>query len=165
VHLHEFEPPRSFTPVVDHSVAIHLECLPSVLVTAGEKPAPADSVTPPPLQSHPPSVPEPQRSSPSELATDSSLVAIEALPRRSPPGLSRPVLGTMPHTRTDAGRQLPRAYVARRRSSPRSVPRQSASRSVDSAKEMTERRRLGWIVIAAGGLAVGLGLAWLIFTL
>jgi hypothetical protein len=162
VRLRELEPPRSFTPVVDHSVALELDGVP-VPVNAIEQTAPIDSGAPPPLPSPLRPTPESQRSTPSELATDSSLVAVEALPRRSPPGLARPVLGTMPHARTDAGRQLPRAYVARRRSSPRSVPRQTASRPVDAAKVVTERRR--WIAIAAGGLAVGLGLAWLIFAL
>jgi hypothetical protein len=163
--LRELEPPRSFTPVVDHSVAIDLDGPPPVPMAAAEDPSLSDSAATPPLPLPPHSTPEQTpRSTPSELVTDSDLVAVEALPRRSPTGLTRPVLGTMPHARTDAGRQLPRAYVARRRSSPRSVPRQTASRPVESAKEGTERRRLGWIAIAAGGLAVGLGIAWVIFT-
>ena len=166
VRLRELEPPRSFGPVVDHSVAIDLDGPPPMPVTPAEPTAATDSAAPLPLPVPPSPAPEqPPRSSPPELTIDSDFVAVEAVPRRSPPGLARPVLGTMPHARTDAGRQLPRAYVARRRSSPRNVPRQTPSRPMDAANEGTDRRRLGWIAIAAGGLAVGLGLAWVIFAL
>ncbi|MDB4906982.1 MAG: hypothetical protein JWO05_1766 [Gemmatimonadetes bacterium] len=43
--------------------------------------------------------------------------------RRSSPGIGTPraVLGAMPLSRSEDGRQLPRAYVARRRSSPRGM--------------------------------------------
>ncbi|MEX2154804.1 MAG: hypothetical protein WD825_15790 [Gemmatimonadaceae bacterium] len=150
--VREHEPPRALAPVVDHSLPLALDS-----VSPGILPAP------PPLESipgatilppRPPSVPD--------LAPDPLPVAVEAIPRRrSPPGLTRAVLGIMPQARIEAGRQLPRAYVARRRSSPRGL-RESAVRHVEPpTAPRAEAPGIRWFMIAAIGVAVGLVLAWI----
>jgi hypothetical protein len=75
----------------------------------------------------------------------------------------------MPLAKTDAGRSLPRAYVARRRSSPSSVRRIDATLRDDRAAGMTpvaspepstdEWKR--WAVVGTLGLIIGLIAAWL----
>jgi hypothetical protein len=68
----------------------------------------------------------------------------------------------MPQARIEAGRQLPRAYVARRRSSPRGL-RESAVRHVEPpTAPRAEAPRIRWFMIAAIGVAIGLVLAWVL---
>ena len=145
------EPPRALSPVVDHSMRLALDGPP---LSAG--PPVAREVDPAPKAMD-------QRSSqPPEVTLEAAMIGADPVTRRrSPPGLSRPVLGAMPLRRSEAGRQLPRAYVARRRSSPHGL-RQSSVRSEGPSAPQPERRqpRLAWIV--AAGVAIGLGIALLL---
>jgi hypothetical protein len=150
--VREHEPPRAFAPVVDHSLPIALES------------GPPQISAPPPLESiHRSAIPLPRPPSVSDLAPEPLPVAVEAIPRRrSPPGLTRAVLGIMPQARIEAGRQLPRAYVARRRSSPRGL-RESAVRNVEPpTAPRAEAPRIRWFMIGAIGVAIGLVLAWVL---
>lgn len=177
-NVKELEPPRAFAPVVDHSLPLVLESTlpivvpPAVTRSAPELPPSEASHSPPPFApapelrlspaptsplppSHPPS-PPPLSVAPAE----SEVVAVDALSRRSPPGQSRAVLGTMPHARTETGRQLPRAYVARRRSSPHGL---RAVRRAEAATAATVRNaRTRWAIVGAAALGVGLLLTWLL---
>lgn len=150
--VREMEPPRALAPIVDHSLKLPLDrSLPKSAVETYRAPPAAQ----PPLPELPAALEAPP--APAQLA-------VETIPRRrSPPGLTRPVLGTMPQARTDTGRQLPRAYVARRRSSPRGV-RESAVRRVEppTAPREVERRSRWWVLVGAIGVALGLGIAWLL---
>ena len=183
--VRELEPPRAFAPVVDHSVPLALDgTLPlelPVVVMRKESdlspatdpsqssppyaPAPPLSLSPQPLS--PPLPPPPLMSPPPSplsvspaAASESLPVAVEAVARRTPQGQSRAVLGTMPQARTEAGRQLPRAYVARRRSSPRGLRAVRRSGPVTAAATRSARTR--WAIVAAATLGAGLLLAWLL---
>jgi hypothetical protein len=134
--VREQEPPRALSPVVDHSIPLALDRVP---------PAPARSSGGAPdskgVASH------------SEMAvgavSDAAPLAVEAVTRRkSPLSTLRPVLGATPLRRSE-GRQLPRAFVARRRSSPRGL-RQSSMRVGTSRFG----GRLRWIWVAAAGAAI-----------
>lgn len=149
--VREQEPPRALSPVVDHSLRLALD---------GPPPSPGAAVA---RQVEPRTKTADQRSSQSpDVPPEPALIGADAITRRrAPPGPSRPVLGTMPLRRSEAGRQLPRAYVARRRSSPRGL-RQSSLRGEGPSAPPPERRqpRLVWIV--AAGVAIGLGIALLL---
>ena len=137
--VREHEPPRAPSPVVDHAVPVALDAdLPRVRVAA---PAPAR-------------VSAPVEAAPvAALATVSapSPAPVESIRRRSPPGLPRPVFGAAPRTSRADGRVLPRAYVARRRSSPRGM-KSISSEPRASQPVASPRERLWW---AAGGLIAG----------
>jgi len=91
----------------------------------------------------------------SEPIDEASLVAADiGGRRRSPPGMSRAVLGTMPLSRAEGGRHLPRAYVARGRSSPRGV-RQSNLRPEAPSASAPETRSAHWMWFVIMGLVVG----------
>jgi hypothetical protein len=149
--VREHEPPRALSPVVDHSLRLALD---------GPPPSPG-----PPVAKHvepPPRTADQRPSQSPEVTPEPALIGADAIPRRrSPTGLSRPVLGTMPLRRSEAGRQLPRAYVARRRSSPRGL-HQSFVKGEGPSAPPPERRqpRLVWIV--GVGVAIGLGIALLL---
>jgi hypothetical protein len=139
--VREHEPPRAPGPVVDHDLRITLDA---------EARAP-QSATPAVLL---PSDPESAVESTPSVAP----VALEVAPRRrSSSGVTRAVLGAMPHARMEGGRPLPRAYVARRRSSPPGV-RESGIRREVKRIQITGVVR-AWI---AAGVLAGLGLAWLL---
>jgi hypothetical protein len=147
--VREHEPPRALSPVIDQSIHVDLELPPPTSVRAIPVVPPIDPVVPgaPPLP---------------ELTPEPALITVEPVPRRrSPPGLARPVLGTTPLRRSAAGRQLPRAYVARLRSSPRGL-RQSSLRNEEPGVPLADGQRKRWIIVAAVGVAVGLGLAFLV---
>jgi hypothetical protein len=120
------EPPRASIPIVDEQAPIELELAvpaapraPIDVIAAGHAPLPAAFHTPPrgfdesslghrisPVRGFAP-VPDPRQ------------------PRVSSPGtasVSRPVVGTVPIARDPEGKSLPRAFVARRRPSPRATP-------------------------------------------
>jgi hypothetical protein len=147
--VREQEPPRALGPVVDHSVGLALDgSLPRVLPASTP---PVDGAAPPERAS---TVAE-------AVVADAAPMAIDATARRrSSPAQNRAVHGVMPHTRVDAGRQLPRAYVARRRSSPRGI-RKSTIRGEGFLTDRLGRRAL-WILGATVGIAMGLGIAWLL---
>jgi hypothetical protein len=69
----------------------------------------------------------------------------------------------MPIARSDAGRQLPRAYIARRRSSPRGFRESVLKGEPSSGPSIDHRRR--FLVAAATGVVVGLAIAWALFSI
>ena len=148
--VREHEPPRALSPVVDHSMSLALDAEPAMFtrfaMPAGALPRVAEPALTPDGGAQPVTAPAP--------------VAVESR-RRPSPGITRPVLGTMPQTRTDAGRHLPRAYVARRRSSPRGLRESAISRAeAPTAPRSIPRSR--WIIVGGIGVAMGLALAWLL---
>jgi hypothetical protein len=149
------EPPRAATPVVDQEIQI---------------PISADDVQ------SPEPAPEPTHVNGNGVTDtggtpEPALVAAGPLPRRrSPAGSVRSVLGTMPVSRGE-GRQLPRLYVARRRSSPRGV-RQSTMRPMPAetlpaeATAVPRAKRAGeppapWLIVVLG-IVVGVLLTLLL---
>lgn len=155
------EPPRAPSPVVDHDVALDIDvaviqslsdhtqapATPHHLVTAH-----SPSVTAPVSASPPSGVAGPAvgfaAASPAEtLAADSSRV-------RSSVSGNRAVIGAMPQSRS-AGRHLPRAYVARRRSSPKGIRQSGVRRQIDVMGPFHERRPIPrWLWIAGMALAL-----------
>ena len=144
----EHEPPRAPSSVVDHGVPVVLDAeLPRARpVTAGVAVAmAARTSTATAKPAGPPSPPA---------------LPVEPPRRRSPVGLPRPVLGAAPRSSRPDGRVLPRAYVARRRSSPRgmkTIPGDPIGTPLSPA-----RPQWWW---AAAGLLAGLVLALLAFLL
>lgn len=157
------EPPRSPGPVVDHDLSVDLE----IAVSSPGQESELDDVVASPI------VPDSRSLAPhtaevaaaEEKASESELgtVALDVR-RRSPIATPRPVLGSMPLTRTErgAGRHLPRAYVARRRSSPPGL-RKSWLRADDSSTA-TRALRSRWTWIAVIGLVSATLLALLLAT-
>jgi hypothetical protein len=116
------EPPRATSAVVEEKAPIELDShIPAVSRT------PVDVVA---ISSNPTHVPATALPPGGELSFDHrispargiSSVAEPRPPRTSNPAMQRPVLGVVPVSRDVGGRALPRAYVARRRPSPQSVP-------------------------------------------
>lgn len=138
----EHEPPRAPGPVLDDTVRVSLDAaLPAEAAATRATPVTAGG-------------------SQGTVSEDDVAItnppATEPPRRRSPAGTRKSILGGMPHARTDVGRQLPRAYVARRRSSPKGTRTQQQT---SRAAELLARR---WPYIAAAGMGVGLVLAWLV---
>jgi hypothetical protein len=139
------EPPRASSPILDHSISIAIER------------SDVFSQQVPHLSDAPPPHVEPRRvSAPvAELEHAEELPApVATAPRRSPPGTNRAVLGVMPQARTEPGRQLPRAYIARRRSTPRNLKALGSRHS--GATASTRQTRLWWWLVI-GLLVVGSG--------
>lgn len=116
------EPPRSTTPVVEEGAPIDLECpVPAVSRTPNDVLAIPSGEIPsrPFLAPSPGSTPFGHRISPVRGLTPVSDLRQS---RASSPVNPRPVLGAVPVTRDVEGKSLPRAYVARRRSSPKGIP-------------------------------------------
>jgi hypothetical protein len=146
--VREHEPPRAPSPIVDHAVPVVLDAelprirrsapqpivasaIAEVALSASRSSAPIATVAPPPPPTEPPR-------------------------RRSPTGLPRPVFGAAPRSSRPDGRALPRAYVARRRSSPRGM------RTIPGDGGESDgglRGRLWWTV---GGVIAGAGLVILL---
>lgn len=145
--VRDHEPPRALAPLVDHSLPVGLDA---------EEPRVGSFPTP---RRHSPAAVR-QRAEPAEALVAATPVAVEVPRRRSPPGIPRPVLGVMPRARTETGRQLPRAYVARRRSSPRGT-RVDPLLENSASPSVAPPSRPRWIWIGAG-IAAGLGLSWLL---
>ena len=163
------EPPRAPSPVVDASIG--------VLVDVEMPPLPAPAMETAPIDQEAESEAAESEGEPVLVGADPSLR------RRSPAGSTRAVMGTMPLSRADSGRQLPRLYVARRRSSPRGLRQstirreapsatpvaESAPRSVPVREAARDWTRLvaadsprAWMVIALVGLAAGVLIALLL---
>lgn len=116
------EPPRATTTVVEERAPVELDL-----------PVPAASRTPVDVTAVPPAEPgsRPMPTPPTGVMALGHRVSPvrglsmppEARPaRQSNPGMARPVVGAAPVTRDGKGKSLPRAYVARRRSSPKGLP-------------------------------------------
>lgn len=118
------EPPRSATSVVEEHAPIDLD-----LVIPAAPRSPIDVVArpnlTPALKTASPPTSQPALTPPlgSRVTPVRGLAAIgEQRPQRvSSPVNPRPVLATLPVSKDGAGKSLPRAYIARRRSSPRGV--------------------------------------------
>jgi hypothetical protein len=138
------EPPRATSPILDHAITIEIE----------------PSTSPPfvPVSAPAPPLPEPTESEPTtEVEPGEAILTVAATAlRRSTSATSRTVLGVMPQARTEPGRQLPRAYVARRRSTPRSVRALGARNSGPIPANLTRGWRL-WLVIGLLVIASGIG--------
>jgi hypothetical protein len=120
------EPPRATIPVVDEQAPIELDLAvpaapraPIDVIAVSAGPAASSANTPPrgfeasslghrisPVRGFAP-VPDPRQSRVSSPGT---------------PSPSRPVVGAVPIARAPEGKTLPRAYIARRRPSPRATP-------------------------------------------
>jgi hypothetical protein len=143
------EPPRAASPVVDETVPVELELpLPASPRSAIDIVAPPSSALYAPTSPQPPLadehvVEEARRAEdevdawwrpPSRLPESGSSTQGQ-LPRRHSPtrGIARPASGTLPTARDASGRQLPRTYVARRRSPGRTGRALSVDAPVESA--------------------------------
>jgi hypothetical protein len=146
--VREHEPPRALGPVVDHSVSVNLE---GALAAAPTIPARTE---PPPSPA-----PEPVMVGNGDIPVPAPVPVEIGSRRKTTPGSTRAVLGVMPQTRLEPGRQLPRAYVARRRVSPRGV--RKASLRDEIVSDMRSRRAL-WVLGGGVGMAIGIGIAWLL---
>jgi len=139
--VREHEPPRAPGPVLEAHVRVALD---------GEVPDAGTDAAEPAAPTGDPPVTAPVAVG----ARDEPAAATNR--RRTPSGSRRSVLGGMPQARADAGRQLPRAYVARRRSSPRGL------RATRARAEIGAVVAGHWPWIAAAGVAIGVLLAWLV---
>lgn len=161
------EPPRSPAPVVDHDATLDLGT--SGAPDSGWEPLPgAEPVRlPVPVSSERAEAPTPVLAP--AAATEAreepgfamAAVAAEPPARRSSSSSSRAVVGAMPQARS-SGRQLPRAYVARRRSSPRGL-RQSGVRRQEELLGSTRFPRVrGWTATLLAALLVAVIALWLL---
>lgn len=118
------EPPRASTPVVEEEAPIDLD-LP--VPAASRTPVEVVAVPPNPSLSRPVVTP-PSGAMPlgHRISPVRGLTSVpEARPPRpsGPVGVARPIVGgNVPVARDGEGKSLPRAYVARRRSSPKGIP-------------------------------------------
>ncbi len=117
------EPPRASTPVVEEQTPIDLD----LAIPAASR-TPVEVVAVPPNASAPRAVAAPSASTMplgNRISPVRGLnpVAEPRAPRPSGPVSTRPVVGgNLPVARDGEGKSLPRAYVARRRSSPKGIP-------------------------------------------
>ena len=116
------EPPRATTPVVEEQAPIDIEQIipatprtPVDVIAVPPNATPAKPVAAPPTGMFPPLG---HRISPVRGFTAEGDART---PRVSMP-VPRPVLGSLPVARDVEGKSLPRAYIARRRSSPKGIP-------------------------------------------
>lgn len=137
--VREHEPPRAPSAVVDHRVRVAV-----------------DVATPLPASARP--TPDPGGPGVAERAAVAARAdAAAASPppesarRRSPPSLPRPVFGAAPRVSRADGRILPRAYIARRRSSPRGVPTVPAAPEPSAARSGS--RSPDFILLGTGVVA------------
>lgn len=139
--VREHEPPRAPSPIVDHRIPIVLDAelaRSKVLQPAAVSAGATRRVTP---------------ASPIPVAT---ILPPEAVRRRSPAGTPRPVFGAAPRNSRSDGRALPRAYIARRRSSPRGMKSvEPAALGEQPPRAIPFGVRVAWI---GGGLIAGAGL-------
>lgn len=116
------EPPRATTPVVEEHAPIELDLpIPAAPRTPVDVAAvSAFDARPKPMLATPTNAaPLGHRISP----VRGTQAIVEPRPmRNSVQASARPVMGALPITRDGEGKSLPRAYVARRRSSPKGVP-------------------------------------------
>lgn len=146
----DLEPPRALSPVVDAPTVASLQ-----LDATQPSPDSAPAGGAPLADRGGGRVESPPNGAPVLVA------AVAPPPRRTPVGESRALLGAMPLTRRDRGRQLPRAYIARRRSSPRGLIATRSAETVDRDQLAMRRRRLTIAAVGVLGLIAGLVLAWI----
>lgn len=147
--VRDLEPPRSPTPVIEEDVP-----LPEDLVARGGGSRAANVPETPPLRT----VPREVEVVASEAARP-AVAVLDELPQGEPArprstGANRVVVGAMPQLRA-AGRPLPRAYVARRRSSPRGLRQSGVSRQLSVLETPWFTSRWLLIAVAVGVVAIG----------
>jgi hypothetical protein len=155
------EPPRATTPVVEERAAIdlqlHLPALSRSPIDVMAVPAGCTSAQLP--ASVPPAEPAlGRRASPVRGVVT---LVDPRISRPSGPVSARPLVGTVPHSRDVDGRSLPRAYVARRRSSPKGI-RAVSTQSASGVRAMPDRpQSIPWSIrprhvlyLAAAAIAV-----------
>jgi hypothetical protein len=163
------EPPRAASPVVDHDVALGVDIVTAPL--SGERAHASHSrrqagAASPGGSTQAPTLPE-SAASTTSATTFASVVAPPAQDsrRRSQAGNNRAVIGAMPQSRA-AGRQLPRAYVARRRSSPKGIRQSGVRRQIDVMGPYRDQVTIpkwvwfagvGTLVVAVGTVLMVLG--------
>jgi hypothetical protein len=120
-HVVALEPPRATSPVVEERTPIDLDLeVPAVPRTPVDVVA-VSAATPSTHTATPSSGIETVAANPPQTARPTAPNAEVRLPRLSTPVVPRAVLSAFPRARDFEGKALPRAYVARRRSSPRGV--------------------------------------------
>lgn len=154
--VREMEPPRAPSPVVDHDVELPRDDggfpfrpgaasghpgVAARAAVASAAPSPSDAL---------PAAAVPPRASPPAVVAVTDDPALEPTRRPSPRSSTRVVMGAIPQAR-GSGRALPRAYVARRRSSPKGIRQSGIHRQVPVAAPAGLRVPL---LIAAGTLLV-----------
>jgi hypothetical protein len=149
------EPPRAPSPVVDHDVDLVID------IVTGPPNGERAHASPPSRHGvaavDSPAILEPedpQRPAQAMAATAASALGHAPLDdqrRRSPAGSNRAVIGAMPQSRS-SGRQLPRAYVARRRSSPKGIRQSGVRKQIEVMAPYREQRATPtWIWFAGIG--------------
>ena len=128
------EPPRATAPVIDESAPIDLD-LPIPAVPR----APVDVVSTPATSHTPPGATPPHGLDAVGNRRAGNVPPDQRPGRLGTPTVPRPVMSGVPVARDVEGKALPRAYVARRRSSPRGVtvelpPEESAASRADQVR-------------------------------
>lgn len=154
------EPPRAPSPVVDHDIELALD------VIAGPQPGEPVAARSGDSRHALPPTPSSTEETPTHTAGGADeapeLVALvvaapasaDSARRRSPTGTNRSVLGAMPQSRS-SGRQLPRAYVARRRSSPKGIRQSGVRRQIDITGPFKDEPAVPrWAWLAGAGVAI-----------
>jgi hypothetical protein len=147
------EPPRASMPIVEEQAPIDLElAVPAAARAPVDVSAALAHVSPVrgvPVVAAPAPV-TPHRFSP---VRGLPVISEVKLPRSSGALNQRSVLGTAPITRDGEGKPLPRAYVARRRSSPRGIPAIAIS---DHPLQSPPPRPSRTLVKSTGDVSIGL---------
>jgi hypothetical protein len=142
VRLHE--PPRAPSPVVDHDVELGVDIVTipesherahaaptrTVMTPGAPIPAPTAPAVPIALTGEPPEQSVAMRAPAANATAAVASPPQEDARRRSATGNNRAVIGAMPQSRS-SGRHLPRAYVARRRSSPKGIRQSGVRRQIE----------------------------------
>lgn len=158
--VHSLEPPRAPSPIVDHDVELPMEIvtIPAARESAHVPRSPAREVATSMVPGATARRPEPAASGMKQQAHSMALSGVDSAPqdarRRSPAANNRAVIGAVPQSRS-SGRHLPRAYVARRRSSPKGVRQSGVRRQIDVMGPYRDRPAVPkWAWVAGIGSVV-----------
>jgi hypothetical protein len=167
-HVRAAEPPRAPSPVVDHDIDLAVDVVAAPqhgeLVVAESRDHRHAMPRTAPSSAEPAPTPIAARGGASDPTGDAAAAQtpLDATRRRSPTGTSRSVLGAMPQSRF-SGRQLPRAYVARRRSSPKGIRQSGVRRQIDIMGPLKEERAVPrWAWLAGAGAIIAVAAAMLL---
>ena len=167
-HVRAAEPPRAPSPVVDHEIDLAVDVVAAPqhgeLVVAESRDHRHAMPRTAPSSAEPAPTPIAARGEASDPIGNAvaAQTPLDATRRRSPTGTSRSVLGAMPQSRF-SGRQLPRAYVARRRSSPKGIRQSGVRRQIDIMGPFKEERAVPrWAWLAGAGAIIAVAAAMLL---
>jgi hypothetical protein len=157
------EPPRAPSPIVDHDVELPMEIvsIPAARASAHVPRSPGRDVAASMVPAGTAGRPESSASGMRHQA-DATAVSVvdpaaqDVARRRSPSANNRAVIGAVPQSRS-SGRHLPRAYVARRRSSPKGVRQSGVRRQIDVMGPFHDRPTIpkwAWFVGIGGAVAL-----------